>query len=175
MNNNAIDNTDNETEDQATKIYTSAPYIKGISEKTARIFKNYNIQLCHKPTKTLRSVLCHMKDRREVEDQAGVVYKLNCLDCSKCYVGESGRLLRERRDEHKKDVTRKNERSNVYHHVRDTGHSFDFQGIKILDREEKRKPRKNLESVHTKLNNNTINRFIELSDVYIPIINSLST
>ena len=35
--------------------YISAPYIRGTSERAARILKNYDIQLSHKSTKTLKN------------------------------------------------------------------------------------------------------------------------
>ena len=43
------------------------------------------------------------------------------------YVGESCRCMEDRIKEHKKDVTIKNDMSDVFHYVRDTGHNFDFE------------------------------------------------
>lgn len=78
--------------------------------------------------------MCLMKDKRETEEKAGIVYRLDCSERNACYVGESGRLLRERREELMKGVNEKHEKSNVYHHVRKTGHSIDYQEIKVLDK-----------------------------------------
>ena len=36
--------------------------------------------------------------------KAGLVYKLNCNDCSSSYVGETGGLLKEKLNEHKEDI-----------------------------------------------------------------------
>jgi hypothetical protein len=150
--------------------HVSAPYIKGTSERVARILKRHKVELCHKPSRTLRGELCALKDKRNPSDQAGVVYKLSCQDCSACYVGETGRSWKERNREHMKDIEKKNVRSNVYHHVRDTGHSFDHEGAKILDREECTKKRKQLESVYTLINHDSINRACDLNEMYHPII-----
>jgi hypothetical protein len=35
--------------------------------------------------------MCKLKDKRQTEDQAGVVYKIDCNDCNAVYVGETGR------------------------------------------------------------------------------------
>ena len=86
-----VDKTISDKEEQGTEDqnasnnrerYTSAPYMQGTSERVGKILKDYDIKLCHKPTKTLRQDLCCMKDRRKAQDQAGVVYKIECNDCS---------------------------------------------------------------------------------------------
>ena len=38
--------------------------------------------------------------------QAGVIYKIGCNNCDAVYIGETGRLLKDRRDEHRKDVVK---------------------------------------------------------------------
>ena len=44
--------------------YISASYIKGSSERVARLLKPFSIKLAHKPSNTIKSQLCHMKDER---------------------------------------------------------------------------------------------------------------
>ena len=48
-----------------------------------------------------------MKDRRDMQDKAGVVYQLKSNDCSAVYVDETGRQLKVRVNEHKEDVRKK--------------------------------------------------------------------
>ena len=43
--------------------------------------------------------------------------------------GETGRCLQDRINEHKKNVRKKNERSNIYQHVRNTAHEFKFEEV----------------------------------------------
>ena len=51
------------------------PYVKGISEKMARIFKRYDIETIHKPSTKLKSLLCNkMKDKVEMLDRTGAIY-----------------------------------------------------------------------------------------------------
>lgn len=160
----------NQTSNNNDIKFISAPYIKGVSERASRILRKHNIKLAHKPTNTLKTNLCKMKDARSSEEKAGVIYKMPCRDCEVCYIGETGRALRERLKEHEKDVIKKNIKSNVYHHVRDTDHLFDFKNTKLLDTEPQKYKRLHLESIYTLKNPTAINRSIETSEIYLPII-----
>jgi hypothetical protein len=164
------DPANDQEQNDRPRRYVSAPYMQGISEKTAKILRPYNIQLSSKATKTIKSQLCHLKDRREQQEQADVVYKLECKDCDVCYVGETGRQLKERRAEHQKDVEKKSALSNVYQHTRHSGHAFDFDGMKVLDNEKCKRKRKVLESVYTIKNHETINRSMDLDLIYHPFL-----
>ena len=86
------------------------PYIKGLAENLARIFKRYDIETFHKPTTKLKNLLCNkMKDRVEMLDKTGAVYYNKCIKekCTKKqkekqdYVGETDRVWRGRQYEHR--------------------------------------------------------------------------
>ena len=66
------------------------PYVKGISELLERIYRKHNICTAMRPHMTLRKLLVHPKDKREKEEQSGVVYSIPCIDCDKVYIGETG-------------------------------------------------------------------------------------
>ena len=56
------------------------PYVKGVSERLARIFKKYDIETIHKPSTTLKNLLCNkMKDKVHDLDKTGSVYYNECL------------------------------------------------------------------------------------------------
>ena len=77
--------------------------MKGLSEKLARVYKRYDIETIHKPSATIKNLVCNkMKDRVAPLDKNGAVYhnKCNKHDGSS-YVGETGRVLRERLYEHR--------------------------------------------------------------------------
>ncbi len=80
------------------------PYTKGTSENLARILKRYDIETIHKPTTTLKNLLCNkMKDQIHVLDKTGAVYYNNCKkhkEPKQDYVGETDRVWREREYEH---------------------------------------------------------------------------
>ena len=76
--------------------------------------------------------MCNFKDRREPTNKAGVIYKLCCNDCSVVYIRETGQLLNERIEEHRKDVAKSKATSNVYLPVQSTGHTFDFSNVNVI-------------------------------------------
>ena len=153
--------------------YISAPYIRGASERMSRVLKRFDINLAHKPTRTLKNELCHLKDKRIVNDRSGVVYGLDCNDCSAIYVGETGRQVKDRMKEHQADIIKKKPVSKVYMHTANTGHGFDFDNVKVLDSYSNLRTRRQLESVHYHLQSNSINRAIDLNSLHFAIINNL--
>ena len=55
----------------------SIPYNKGISESFARIMKKYKVDTIHKPSTTIKNVLCSKaKDKLHPIDKPGVVYSI---------------------------------------------------------------------------------------------------
>ena len=85
------------------------PYVKGVSENLGRIFKKYDVETIHKPSSTLKNLLCNkMKDQVDVLDRTGAVYYINCekKECREArpkddYTGETDRVTRERMYEHR--------------------------------------------------------------------------
>ena len=86
------------------------PYTKGLSEKLSRIYRRYDIETIHKPSSTLKNMLCSkMKDKVEDLDRTGAVYHVECTkeDCKvdgrmkNDYTGETERVTRERMYEHR--------------------------------------------------------------------------
>ena len=45
-------------------------------------------------------LMCHAKDRVDRSQDPGVIYKISCNDCSKVYIGETGRTAKVRVSEH---------------------------------------------------------------------------
>ena len=74
------------------------PYEKSISEKIKRLSSKFNVSARHTKNASLKSKL-NMRKRNE--KQQGVVYEVSCNDCTKKYIGETGRYLEVRLKEHK--------------------------------------------------------------------------
>ena len=74
--------------EEVTK-YISVPYIKGCSERVQRILHPHQIRLANKPSTTIRSQVCHLKDAKSASERNHAVYKIDCLDCSSTYIGET--------------------------------------------------------------------------------------
>ena len=80
-------------------------------------------------------------------------------------------MLKERINEHKKDIEKKKPNSNVYMHVQNTaGHTFDFDGAQILVKSNNKYVRKRLEGIHTFQESNTLNRAWEVNPIYNNIL-----
>ena len=153
--------------------FISAPYIRGASERTEKLLKKYDVKLSHKPTRTLSSELCRVKDVRKNHDKAGVVYKIACKSGDAFYVGETGRQVKDRMIEHIKDIEKHKPLSKVYDHVNSTGHEFDFENVSVLDTAPNIKVRKHLESIYTALEPLSINRSITMDSNYNVAIDKL--
>ena len=163
----------NSSTDENNNSYISAPYIHGTSERVAKILRPHGVNLAHKPSRTLKHELCHLKDKKPVAQKSGVVYGLACQDCSATYVGETGRFVKDRMREHQNDVIKGKRLTKVYGHVNQTGHTFDFDNIKVYDSSSSVKTRLQLESIYTCLEPNPINRSVTLPSAYHPLLRSL--
>nr|CAH8832216.1 unnamed protein product [Trichobilharzia regenti] len=147
-----------------TKKQFILPYIRNISEITARIMKPFDIDVAHKPAESLNSILCKPKDPIEKGDKINTIYKINCVNCNKHYIGQSGRPLRIRIQEHKSAVKRHDINSLVSIHSDDHGHQFDWDNVKILNRGNTKCAREFLEAWYS--NENAINKHVNIDEIY---------
>ena len=80
------------------------PYYGDLSCKIKRQLKDYNITTVFRNTSKLDKYIKLGKGPLEKFEISNVVCKIPCLDCSKTYVGQTGRMLFIRCDEHKKKL-----------------------------------------------------------------------
>lgn len=68
---------------------------------------------------------------------SNVVYKINCSNCSQVYIGQTGRYLKSRIQEHIRSVRLpiSNPKTALAEHCVNTGHTFKFEDVQILNRE----------------------------------------
>ena len=175
--NTKINSTDRENNqvDAPNVRYISTPYIKGASEQVGRLLKDHNIRLSNKSTNTLRKNLCRLKDKIETEDKTHIVYCISCKNCDKVYIGETGRHLKNRIQEHQRNIINEEPNSQIYQHKNLTGHAFDFENVKILATEENPSTRRFLEAGHSKIKTKSINRKIDIPEIFLPAIKNSST
>ena len=79
------------------------PYVEGTAEKFQRICWKYRVSTAMRPTNTLKSLLVHPKDKKNILETSEVVCEVPCKGCNKSYVGETGRQPGVRLKEHQKD------------------------------------------------------------------------
>ena len=72
--------------------------------KDSRILKSHGIATTNRPLRTIRNIVVHPKDKVPDKDKTGLVYNIPCKNCSQVYVGETGRKLETRLQEHQKEV-----------------------------------------------------------------------
>jgi len=108
------------------------PYVQGVSEQLARVFKKQGVGTYHKPFNTIRQQLVHPKDPTAKEKKCGVVYKFQCKDCEEDYIGGMARPFGVRLKE--RDNIRRASTIAVGDHLRDTGHTLDFSSSLFIAR-----------------------------------------
>ena len=115
-----------------------------------------------------------MKNRIPIADSSKVVYKIDCMDCDKCYIGQTKNYLQNRINNHKNNVAKHQEKTALATHALTNLHTFDFNNTKIISRESNYKKRLFIEMAHI-LNNKTVNFQTDtnnLSNIYYNIIKS---
>ena len=165
------------------------PYVQGTTEKIIRVLKKHKVSTAVRPYNTLRQFLVHPKDKTSKEDNGELVYQIPCKMCEKVYIGETGRQLKTRLEEHRKEVnavtkntytrsTRKQSEGTVHKsaitdHATTENHIIDWEGTKIIDREGNKRKRHVKEAIWIRRTRGAINRdagSYELSHLYDTVI-----
>jgi len=67
--------------------------------------------MCHETMQDSQKHLVHPKDKEDKEQTSECVFKVPCANCDKTYVGETGRKLGVRLQEHRTEVEFKTKRA----------------------------------------------------------------
>lgn len=118
--------------EQKDIIYRCITY-NDTNKRLEKLFYRNNIKLVYKTRGTLNNILNNAKDKIDTSNNSGI-YRINCKDCNAIYIGQTGRQLKTRINEHKKNIT-----SNVYQHRINSGHNIDYENTKLLHKCQKGK------------------------------------
>ncbi|XP_075163049.1 uncharacterized protein LOC142235673 [Haematobia irritans] len=139
---------------QIKKCFQSVHYIPGLidNKHLKNVINNTNICFAYKPYRTLNITFPNLKTPIEKEQQCNVVYEIGCngssnQSCDLVYIGTTRRALQTRVNEHKTDIAKKNGKTALSQHILKTGHTADFDGVKILDKERRERKRLTIESL----------------------------
>jgi hypothetical protein len=145
------------------------PYIKGLSERLQRVFKDHGVSIYHQPHNTIRQSLVSPKDKLDKMQKDNAIYQITCGHCQQSYIGETGRTLKVRFGEHIRDSA---PITAVTAHIQTTGHSMSNRDVKILDSEEFWYRRKVKEALFILDNNPPLNRDrgLELPAIYQHVV-----
>ena len=155
------------TEENGNNRGIVIPYIKNVSEVIARLFRPYGISIVHKLSRTIRSIFKNHKPLCSREDRTQIVYRVNCLNCTQHYVGQTGRKLRTRMKEHRQAIQRHDPHSIMSIHEDQEGHQFDLENVEIFDQGRSRQNREFLEAWYSTAN--SINQHMELDSTYFQL------
>ena len=76
-------------EQEEHKASVVIPYVEGLSEAVARVYKRYGISTSIRPHITIRNILVRPKDKVNMEETEECVYRIPCKNCQKVDVGET--------------------------------------------------------------------------------------
>jgi len=135
----------------------TVPYVCNISNDVKQIVKNF-VDVRFTISRKLDNVIKRGKDR--LNDQqviTKVVYKINCNNCDKVYIGQTKRHLVTRIKEYRNNIKNPSGNFSVVTDHRLFNHNFDWDNPNILHTEKNKKKRKIAEMFFIKKFNNTIN------------------
>ncbi|XP_026496530.1 uncharacterized protein LOC113401036 [Vanessa tameamea] len=108
------------------------PYVKGVTDKIARVLGKYAVKTIFTPFKKIGQMLRSPKDSFPLEKPG--VYKIDC-SCGKSYVGHTKRTISCRINEHIKAVKNNDtKKSAIAEHILEAGpnHWIEFHNAQIL-------------------------------------------
>ena len=141
-------NKNNNSGDQETsQRFIRVPFHKNLAPKVNHIFKNTGTKVAFYNTKTVNNLFSKTKDKIPAEDESQVVYKVPC-ECNKVYFGQTARRVKQRINEHRRDVDIKSTKTGLCQHSTESNHRIKWDELKIVDREPNDEKRCFLEMSH---------------------------
>lgn len=145
-------------EDEENSPIIRVPYVPGIHEHIRGIAKKVGVKVRCSRARTIGDLVSRPKlDKVDILDRGGVVYRQQCGDCDKCYVGETSRRAKERKREHEKDTREMNQRSAISEHCHQLSHRPNFESFEVIEMEKDWRRRRIKEGIHI-LRSDTFNR-----------------
>ncbi|XP_062709768.1 uncharacterized protein LOC134288566 [Aedes albopictus] len=142
-----------EREEKKETKYVSTPYIPGLSEKLSKLLNKHGISLAYQTRDKIKNtVFSRLKDPIPKQRTKNVVYAVPCgTNDGKVYVGQTGRMLETRINEHRTNIRKKEAKTGLTQHHIDEGHNFNFNKTEILEKIENQASRTIAEAFHIKL------------------------
>ena len=117
------------------KFTVVLPFVKGVSEPFCPYLQQQGICAVFKSDMKLRSHLVQPKDTVNLAREDSMFYRIPC-ECSKIYVGETGRPMQERMKKHERDILLAcTQTSTICEHAIKNGHHPLWNKVKFIDRD----------------------------------------
>ena len=110
----------------------------------------------------------------EPNNSQGAVYKIKCSDCQASYIGETGRNLKTRLTEHKRETRNGDVNNHIAEHHRLTNHTIDWDSAQCVTYSTDYFRRLTLESWFTNLEQTPLNRCQQLRAPYKRLIHDIN-
>ena len=144
---------------QEWKSTAVLPYVRGVSESLRRVLVPLGVRVCFRPAITLRRMLSRPKDVIPDVQKSGVVYKIPCSGCQESYIGQTGRRLKQRFDEHKRAIKQADfNASPLAEHAWTEQHPVDWSNVKVLSNPSDHTTRLVEEALAIRSTTNVLNR-----------------
>lgn len=145
-------------QDQRNEItYKKITYIHCITPRIVKLFQPFNIKIASYGKNCINKFYSNMKDKTDIMMKSNVVYRIECADCRKCYVGQTSQRLKNRLTQHSSDIKVKPNSCALTQHASQFNHKFSFNEVKILAQDNNNKRRLFLEMFHIQKSNNCVN------------------
>ncbi|XP_044762063.1 uncharacterized protein LOC123319265 [Coccinella septempunctata] len=126
----------NNSEKPPCKFY-KFPFIDGLSQRISTVFDS-NTKLAFYNVRSTKCLYTRLKDPTPLLSLSNVIYKIPC-SCGKSYIGQTKQYLKSRISQHTNDCKNQNQnkpnKTALASHHFETGHSFIFEDVTVLDRE----------------------------------------
>ncbi|UYV73010.1 hypothetical protein LAZ67_10001507 [Cordylochernes scorpioides] len=158
---------------KTTDIYRAICYIpfSQASITIANYIKNFGIQTYYSNSPNIGSIIKNPLSKNKSNiikptNKKEAIYSLECNNCHIKYVGETGRRVSNRIYEHKRNIINQDNRSLIFQHCKETGHTFALEEPKIhYNNINSKYQRLIIESLLSR-KHNSINRKIDLPEIY---------
>ena len=146
-----------------------------VSGKTRPIdkhLKGAKMSLAKKSGLKIGDIVKHKNKNNLKVNEGSIIYKIPCKSCSLCYIGETGRGIEKRLNEHKNDVRAHRLSNSIVVHIEERDHLPDWGKTEVLYKGADKKMRKTLEAAFIATNNifNHREGFITLSSITSQLI-----
>lgn len=146
-------------------VYRSLPYIEDLTSRLTNLFKHTNTIIAKKNIKTVAKLYSKTKTALKDKDKSNVVYRIQCNNCDRAYIGQTSRVLHGRLISHKSDCNRNVKSCGLAEHVIETGHKMDYNNAKVLTVENNYHKRIFLEMVHINNEENNLNKKSDINNL----------
>ena len=117
----------NQKEPYNTKNLLVLPFNNNM-KNIPHLLKNFGVNVAFKNDKTIKQVLI----KNSPDSTKGCVYKVPCKSCNNFYIGQTGKTLEKRIEQHKKCVRYAQMNSGIFVHVSEKNHAINWEGAEKI-------------------------------------------